>query len=86
MEYILTMIAIILLISLPIFFVISEIMSNREFRKALELLNYEDKLNEISAIMRDKCSMKSKLEKIQIILNILKDQQKDKKWIGNQDL
>jgi hypothetical protein len=36
--------------------------------------------------MRDKCSMKDKLEKIQIILNILKDQQKDKKWIGNQDL
>lgn len=79
MEYILTSISIILLISLPIFFVISEIMSNREFRKALELLNYEDKLNEISAIMRDKCSMKDKLEKIQIILNILKDQQKDKK-------
>lgn len=79
MEYILTMIAIILLISLPIFFIISEVMSNREFRKALELLNYEDKLNEISAIMRDKCSMKDKLEKIQIILNILKDQQKDKK-------
>ena len=73
MEYILTMIAIILLISLPIFFVISEIMSNREFRKALELLNYEDKLNEISNIMKDKCSMKSKFEKIQIILNILKD-------------
>lgn len=79
MEYILTMIAIILLISLPVFFIISEVMSNREFRKALELLNYEDKLNEISAIMRDKCSMKDKLEKIQIILNILKDQQKDKK-------
>jgi len=79
MEHILTMIAIMLLISLPIFFIISEVMSNREFRKALELLNYEDKLNEISAIMRDKCSMKDKLEKIQIILNILKDQQKDKK-------
>ena len=79
MEYVLTMIAIILLISLPIFFIISEVMSNREFRKALELLNYEDKLNEISNIMKDKCSMKDKLEKIQIILNILKDQQKDKK-------
>lgn len=79
MEYVLTMIAIILLISLPVFFIISEVMSNREFRKALELLNYEDKLNEISNIMKDKCSMKDKLEKIQIILNILKDQQKDKK-------
>lgn len=79
MEHILTLIAIILLISLPVFFIISEVTSNREFRKALELLNYEDKLNEISAIMRDKCSMKDKLEKIQIILNILKDQQKDKK-------
>ena len=79
MEHILTLIAIILLISLPIFFIISEVTSNREFRKALELLNYEDKLNEIAAIMRDKCSMKNKLEKIQIILNILKDQQKDKK-------
>lgn len=79
MEYILTTIAIILLISLPIFFIISEVMSNREFRKALELLNYEDKLNEISNIMKDKCSMKDKLEKIQIILNILKDQQRDKK-------
>jgi hypothetical protein len=79
MEHILTLIAILLLISLPIFFIISEVTSNREFRKALELLNYEDKLNEISAIMRDKCSMKDKLEKIQIILNILKDQQKDKK-------
>ena len=79
MEHILTLIAIILLISLPVFFIISEVTSNREFRKALELLNYEDKLNEISAIMKDKCSMKTKLEKIQIILNILKDQQKDKK-------
>lgn len=78
MEYILTSIAIILLLLLPIFFIITEIMNNREFRKALELLNYEDKLNEISAIMKDRCSMKSKLEKIQIILNILKDQQKDK--------
>ena len=39
----------------------------------------EDKLCEISNIMKDKCSMKDKLEKIQIILNILKDQQKDKK-------
>lgn len=79
MEQILTFVCICLLISLPIFFIISEVMSNREFRKALELLNYEDKLCEISNIMKDKCSMKDKLEKIQIILNILKDQQKDKK-------
>lgn len=78
MEQILALIAIMLLISLPIIFIFSEIKSGREFRKLIEQLKYEDMLNEISRIVKDKRETKtSKLEKIEVVLNLLKDLQKD---------
>lgn len=78
MQNVLAMISIIMLICLPIIFIFSEVKSGREFRKLIEQLKYEDMLNEISRIVKDKRETKtSKLEKIEVILNLLKDLQKD---------
>lgn len=78
MQNVLAMISIIMLIGLPIIFIFSEVKSGREFRKLIEQLKYEDMLNEISRIVKDKRETKtSKLEKIEVILNLLKDLQKD---------
>ncbi|MBO7043169.1 hypothetical protein J6W34_01160 [bacterium] len=78
MQNVLAMISIIMLIGLPIIFIFSEVKSGREFRKLIEQLKYEDMLNEISRIVKDKKETKtSKLEKIEVILNLLKDLQKD---------
>lgn len=78
MQNVLAMISIIMLICLPIIFIFSEVKSGREFRKLIEQLKYEDMLNEISRIVKDKKETKtSKLEKIEVILNLLKDLQKD---------
>lgn len=78
MQNVLVMISTIMLICLPIIFIFSEVKSGREFRKLIEQLKYEDMLNEISRIVKDKSETKtSKLEKIEVILNLLKDLQKD---------
>lgn len=75
MEYILTLVAIILLISLPIIVVIQEIKSNKEFKKALEQLSYEDTLNDISNIIKEKWKESIKIAKIKNALNKLKKKQ-----------
>lgn len=78
MQNVLVMILTIMLVCLPIIFIFSEIKSGREFRKLIEQLKYEDMLNEISRIVKDKRETKtSKLEKIEVVLNLLKDLQKD---------
>lgn len=75
MEYILTLVAIILLISLPIIVVIQEIRSDKEFKKALEQLSYEDTLNDISNIIKEKWKESTKIAKIKNALNKLKKKQ-----------
>lgn len=72
MEYILTLVAIILLISLPIIVVIQEIRSDKEFKKALEQLAYEDALNDISNLIKSKFAESTKIKKIKEVLNKLK--------------
>ena len=60
------------MISLPIIVVIQEIKSNKEFKKALEQLSYEDTLNDISNIIKEKWKESTKIAKIKDVLNKLK--------------
>ena len=52
-----------------------EIKSNKEFKKALEQLSYEDTLNDISNIIKEKWKESIKIAKIKNALNKLKKKQ-----------
>lgn len=75
---ILAFIAIVLLLSIPVFAVYSEYRSSKEFRKALEQLDYEDALNDISALIKSRLAESTKIKKIREVLNNLKKKNENK--------
>lgn len=69
MEAILCLIFLIVMIILTISYIVSEIKHQKEFKQLLEQLNYEDALNEISKIVKNKLKESSKITKIKSVLN-----------------
>lgn len=75
MEAILTLLVLIVMLLLTIVSIYKEIKDNKEFKELLNQLSYEDTLNDISNIIKEKWKESTKIAKIKDVLNKLKKKQ-----------